>query len=204
MPPKKDKKVKDKKPKVIRQKQKQKQTQTQIVNVIVGDKRGRGRPRKTTQAPVIPQRIYRMNEPPVPFPLQPTVNVVRESVKPITAESVLNLIRERISVAQEQKQVNEIIGEKRARYFENADPAVATPLYTNSQEHSTPMRDNAPQANAMFMTPQTAQAEIIRQRKERSDKGKPRGSYKSKDTPTETTIRKIPGKQIIIGQPKQP
>jgi hypothetical protein len=43
--------------------------------------------------------------PPLPPPLQPTMNRVMESVKPINEESVLNFIRERMNTALEQKEI---------------------------------------------------------------------------------------------------
>lgn len=88
MPKDKKKEKKPRKPRAKREKKKitQKQTQKQVVNIHLG---ARGRPRAApTPKPTLPQTIIRMNEPPLPLPLQP-IPPMREPLKERTAPSKL-------------------------------------------------------------------------------------------------------------------
>jgi hypothetical protein len=91
MPPKKDKKKKAKKPTV---------TQRQTVIVNVGDRRRKAARKPRAKKPamggdfgiggvtVVPSNIIRMNAPPQPFPLQPTLPMI-EPVKNVGDYSLL-------------------------------------------------------------------------------------------------------------------
>ena len=88
MPKDKKKEKKPRKPRVKKEKKKitQKQTQKQVVNIHLG---ARGRPRAApTPKPSLPQTIIRMNEPPLPLPLQP-IPPMREPLKEKTSPSRL-------------------------------------------------------------------------------------------------------------------
>lgn len=185
----KEKKEKDKKPrgrprKVV----KQIQTQKQVVIVNIGDKKPRGRPRKhqiTEKQSLLPPTILRLNQPPVPFPQQPTMNVVRESVKPIGSESVLNTLQQHYQQDYDAFQAERLA----SKLYDNAmkKEGREEELYPN-----TPYRDPVVASTPVsqgVMYP-IAEAELAKLRKERSDKGKARKPYKKKgDTPTEEGLK---------------
>jgi hypothetical protein len=215
------KKEKDKKPKEKKEKEKkprgrprkvvkQTQTQKQVVIVNVGEKKPRGRPRKqpiTEKLSLLPPTILRLNQPPVPFPQQPTMNVTRESVKPMGSESVLNTLQQNYQQDYDASQSERLA----SKLYESAmkKEGREEELYPNTP-YREPLAENTPVSQGVMYP--MAEAELARHRKERSDKGKPRGSYKSKDSPTITllydrvlaTEAKKTGKKIIIGNPKQP
>lgn len=179
MPTKKDKEKKPRgRPRKEKKQVKQKQSQKQVVIVNVGAK-GRGRPKKAT-APVsmIPQTILRLNEPSVPFPLQPSVNA-REPVKAIGAESVLNTLQQHYAQSYNPSE-NERLAQK---LYEDAMKKAGREeeLYPSTPFRGT-LQSNEPISEGVMYP--MAEAELAKQRKERSDKGKPRGPYKKKeDTP---------------------
>jgi hypothetical protein len=194
MPTKKDekKKPKEKKPrgrprKVKKEEVKQKQTQKQVVIVNVEPKK-RGRPRKqatTEKLSLLPPTLIRLNQPPVPFPQQPTLNVVRESVKPIGSESVINTLQQQYQQDYDRFQEERLA----AKLFESAmkKEGRGEELYPNTP-HRDPLVANTPVSQGVMYpiaeAELVAEAELAKQRKERSDKGKPRGAYKKKDTPS--------------------
>ena len=183
MPTKKDKdkkpKEKEKKPrgrprKVV----KQTQTQKQVVIVNIGDKKPRGRPRKqpvSQKLSLLPPTILRLNEPPVPFPQQPTVNVVRESVKPVGSESVLNTLQQQYQQDYERFQEERLA----SKLFESAmkKEGREEELYPNTP-YRDPLVATTPVSQGVMYP--IAEAELAKQRKERSDKGKARKPYKKK------------------------
>ena len=89
MPKDKKKEKKPRKPRAKKKKKKitQKQTQKQVVNIHLGA-RGRPRAAPTPKQSSLPQTIIRMNEPPIPLPLQP-IPPMREPLKERTAPSRL-------------------------------------------------------------------------------------------------------------------
>ena len=89
MPKDKKKEKKPRKPRAKKEKKKitQKQTQKQVVNIHLGA-RGRPRAAPTPKPSSLPQTIIRMNEPPIPLPLQP-IPPMREPLKEKTAPSRL-------------------------------------------------------------------------------------------------------------------
>lgn len=183
MPTKKDKdkkpKEKEKKPrgrprKVV----KQTQTQKQVVIVNIGDKKPRGRPRKqpvSQKLSLLPPTILRLNEPPVPFPQQPTMNVARESVKPIGSESVLNTLQQQYQQDYDRFQEERLA----SKLFESAmkKEGREEELYPNTP-YRDPLVATTPVSQGVMYP--IAEAELAKQRKERSDKGKARKPYKKK------------------------
>ena len=89
MPKDKKKEKKPRKPRAKKEKKKitQKQTQKQVVNIHLGA-RGRPRAAPTPKQSSLPQTIIRMNEPPIPLPLQP-IPPMREPLKERTSPSKL-------------------------------------------------------------------------------------------------------------------
>ena len=88
MPKDKKKEKKPRKPRAKKEKKiTQKQTQKQVVNIHLGA-RGRPRAAPTPKPSSLPQTIIRMNEPPIPLPLQP-IPPMREPLKERTAPSKL-------------------------------------------------------------------------------------------------------------------
>ena len=189
------KKEKDKKPKEKKEKEKkprgrprkvvkQTQTQKQVVIVNVEQKRARGRPRKqapTEKLSLLPPTLLRLNQPPVPFPSQPTMNVVRESVKPIGSESVLNTLQQNYQQDYDRFQAERLA----SKLFESAmkKEGREEELYPHTP-HRDPLVATTPVSQGVMFP--IAEAELAKQRKERSDKGKARKPYKKKeDTPEE-------------------
>ena len=186
MPTKKDK---DKKPKEKKEKEKkprgrprkvvkQTQTQKQVVIVNIGDKKPRGRPRKqpvSQKLSLLPPTILRLNEPPVPFPQQPTMNVARESVKPIGSESVLNTLQQQYQQDYDRFQEERLA----SKLFESAmkKEGREEELYPNTP-YRDPLAATTPVSQGVMYP--IAEAELAKQRKERSDKGKARKPYKKK------------------------
>jgi hypothetical protein len=190
MPTKKDKekKPKEKKPrgrpkKIVKQTQEQKQVV--IVNV---EHKTRGRPKLKPIAEkmsLLPPTLIRMNEPPVPFPQQPTMSVLRESVKPIGSESVLNTLQQHYQHDYDRFQAERLASKLFDASMEKAGRGEE--LYPHTP-HRDPLAENTPVSQGVMYP--IAEAELAKQRKERSDKGKPRGQYKKKDTPTEEGLKK--------------
>ena len=181
----KEKKEKEKKPrgrprKVVKQQtQTQKtQTQKQVVIVNIGDRKPRGRPRKqatTEKLSLLPPTLQRLNQPPVPFPLQPTMNVVRESVKPVGSESVLNTLQQQYQQDYDRFQEERLA----SKLFESAmkKEGREEELYPNTP-YREPLVATTPVSQGVMYP--IAEAELAKQRKERSDKGKARKPYKKK------------------------
>lgn len=180
------KKEKDKKPKEKEKKPrgrprkvvKQTQTQKQVVIVNIGDKKPRGRPRKqpvSQKLSLLPPTILRLNEPPVPFPQQPTMNVARESVKPIGSESVLNTLQQQYQQDYDRFQEERLA----SKLFESAmkKEGREEELYPNTP-YRDPLVATTPVSQGVMYP--IAEAELAKQRKERSDKGKARKPYKKK------------------------
>ena len=150
MPPKKDK---DKKPKEKKEKKprgrprkvvKQSQEQKQVVIVNVEQKKARGRPRRKPVAEklsVLPPTLIRLNEPPVPFPQQPTMNVIRESVKPIGSESVLNTLQQNYQQDYDRFQAERLASKLFDASVEKAGRGEE--LYPHTP-HRDPLAENTP------------------------------------------------------------
>jgi hypothetical protein len=178
MPTKKDKEKKEKKPrgrprKVV----KQTQTQKQVVIVNVDTKK-RGRPRKqatTEKLSLLPPTLIRLNQPPVPFPQQPTLNVVRESVKPIGSESVINTLQQ-----QYQQDYDRFQGERlAAKLFESAMKKEGRDeeLYPNTP-HRDPLVANTPVSQGvMYAEAQIAPSSAITEAEAREIKKRGRPPY---------------------------
>ena len=182
MPTKKDKEKKEKKPrgrprKVKKEEVKQKQTQKQVVIVNIEPKK-RGRPRKqatTEKLSLLPPTLIRLNQPPVPFPQQPTLNVVRESVKPIGSESVINTLQQQYQQDYDRFQEERLA----AKLFESAmkKEGRGEELYPNTP-HRDPLVANTPVSQGvMYAEAQIAPSSAIAEAEAREIKKRGRPPY---------------------------
>ena len=208
------KKEKDKKPKEKKEKEKkprgrprkvvkQTQTQKQVVIVNVGEKKPRGRPRKqatTEKLSLLPPTLLRLNQPPVPFPQQPTVNVVRESVKPIGSESVLNTLQQNYQQDYERFQ-----GERLAsKLFESAmkKEGREEELYPNTP-YREPLAENTPVSQGV-MYAEVAPSSAIAEAEAREIKKRGRPKYTPEQKAEAERLKEQKKQEKKLGNPKQP
>ena len=210
------KKEKDKKPKEKKEKEKkprgrprkvvkQTQTQKQVVIVNIGDKKPRGRPRKqpvSQKLSLLPPTLLRLNEPPVPFPQQPTMNVARESVKPIGSESVLNTLQQ-----QYQQDYDRFQGERLAsKLFESAmkKEGREEELYPNTP-HREPLAENTPVSQGvMYAEAQIAPSSAITEAEAREVKKRGRPPYTPEQRAEAERLKQGKKQEKKSGNPKQP
>lgn len=207
MPTKKDEKKKEKKPrgrprKVKKEEVKQKQTQKQVVIVNVEPKK-RGRPRKqptSQKLSLLPPTLIRLNQPPVPLPQQPTLNVVRESVKPVGSESVINTLQQQYQQDYDRFQEERLA----AKLFETAmkKEGRSEELYPNTP-HRDELQANTPVSQGV-MYAEVAPTEAIAEAEARQVKKVGRPKY----TPEQRAeadrlkeLRKQEKKQAGLKQP---